>query len=107
MNHCPLCNCTFNEWPSLRVEITLKSGWRERVDVCPKCFDAEWREFKHDPNELTRGASSRDEYDKVCHAINIAFCDTLAVQVKRKLCNIHGDTVVDATSVINRSYQPQ
>ena len=100
---CPLCRIVLMK-PSLWVDVTFENGWRQYIGVCRRCFQDEWREFKHD-DELLKGFTGRDEQAKILHSVNISFCDSLAVQVQRVVSRMNYGVIVRADACVDRSYQ--
>ena len=82
-----------------------ENGLRQYFAVCGRCFQDEWREFKHD-DELVKGlGTSKEEKDKILHSINVSYCDALAVQVRRKVFCVNHGAIVSAEPVVDRSFR--
>ena len=108
---CPLCRVVLERGgrdevrPELWVVVKYENRWWQYFAVCGRCFQHEWREFKHD-GELVKGyGTSREEKDKILHYINVSYCDSLAVHVWRIVARVNHGAIESAEPVIDRSFR--
>ena len=99
---CVLCSGALTTKPKLTVIVTLNSGWQVWPGVCVRCFEEEWREFKND-YDMAKGLKQEDRF-KLLHALHVQYCDTLAVQVGRKVMKKTGYEILSAEPRIVRDY---
>ena len=79
---CPLCDGIHIRNQGLTVIVTEEhSGWECWKSVCGRCFKEEWREFRGD-GEMAKDVQNQFRQEFL-HALNVQFCETVAVQVAR------------------------
>ena len=98
---CTMCDAKFSS-KLLWVEIEFTSRWLQWACVCKNCQELEWKDFKQE-YEACHGEPEKVRRAKLLHAINIRFCDAVAVEVGRRVGRVAGQEVFSTTALVERS----